>query len=355
MHWLGARWRAGAAASRDARPVRLSAGRKLFVAAAWAYLIAAFIAWAIIGIGADRWWPATVLMFGPRWIGLLPLVVLVPAALWLRRRLLFVLLAAGGIVLIPVMGFCIPWRAAVHRHSAAEPLRVLTCNIHRYALDIVAMRNLIERTRPDVVTFQEWSSRYDGLFAQGEWHVQRDGELFVASRFPILRTEDFTQPQWGSAGAAARYELALPHGTLHLLNIHLASPHPAFEAVLDRSPDAAEQVRANSALRRRQSEFVDSVAKGIQGPLLITGDFNTPSESAIFNGCWPGLSDAFTDAGWGLGYTYYSRQNAVRIDHVLFNNRFTCARCEAGPDVGSPHRPVFAELWLRSSGKTIFG
>jgi vancomycin resistance protein VanJ len=34
----------------------------------------------------------------------------------------------------------------------------------------------------------------------------------------------------------------------------------------------------------------------------------------------------------------------VRIDHILAGPGWYCARCWVGPDVGSPHRPVLADL-----------
>jgi vancomycin resistance protein VanJ len=34
----------------------------------------------------------------------------------------------------------------------------------------------------------------------------------------------------------------------------------------------------------------------------------------------------------------------VRIDHVLAGPGWHCDRCRVGPHVGSPHRPVLADL-----------
>ena len=35
---------------------------------------------------------------------------------------------------------------------------------------------------------------------------------------------------------------------------------------------------------------------------------------------------------------------AVRIDHILAGPGWRCGRCWVGPDVGSPHRPLLADL-----------
>ena len=46
------------------------------------------------------------------------------------------------------------------------------------------------------------------------------------------------------------------------------------------------------------------------------------------------------------------RKTTVRIDHVLAGKGWNCVRCWVGPNVGSPHRPVLADLvWTGTSGE----
>jgi endonuclease/exonuclease/phosphatase (EEP) superfamily protein YafD len=78
--------------------------------------------------------------------------------------------------------------------------------------------------------------------------------------------------------------------------------------------------------------------------VLLAGDFNTPPESALFSQLWGGYTDAFSTAGWGWGYTFRSWKTTVRIDHILAGPGWSCERCWVGPYVGSPHRPVLADL-----------
>ena len=56
-----------------------------FTGAVRGYLIVIGAVWLLLWLLADRWWPATILAFGPRWIYGLPLVVLVPMAAGGRR------------------------------------------------------------------------------------------------------------------------------------------------------------------------------------------------------------------------------------------------------------------------------
>ena len=327
---------------KDGKP-RPHGFRQFIAIACWGYLVLAIALWALVRFASERWWVATLLLFGPRWLALLPLAVLGPAAL-LRRRSLLVVGAAVAIVLFAVMGLCVPFRTLAPNSAAGPRVCVLTCNMHRHALDFLTFRTTLEQVHPDIVVLQEWSSAYDPLFQWGDWHMHRDGELLLASRFPIEQIENLSNGRWGSAGDATAYGLRTPSGTLEVINIHLASPHGALEAVLDRESGAAAQLQANSDLRLQQSMLLTNYAHVADVPVLISGDFNTPGQSSIFHRSWSGLTDAYDRAGFGLGHTYFSRRNAVRIDHVLYDRHWVCDRCWVGPDVGSPHRPLIAEL-----------
>jgi hypothetical protein len=75
------------------------------------FLVLALAAFGVLwGLG-DHWWPATVLLFGPRWILLLPLGALLPLAFFRDRPLIPPLILAGLIVIGPVMGFQTGWRS----------------------------------------------------------------------------------------------------------------------------------------------------------------------------------------------------------------------------------------------------
>jgi endonuclease/exonuclease/phosphatase (EEP) superfamily protein YafD len=141
-----------------------------------------------------------------------------------------------------------------------------------------------------------------------------------------------------------RYELETPAGVVTLFSLHLASPRPGLQAAAHESGSAPGELEAGSALRWRQSEGLARETGRVSGPVVLAGDFNTPPESALFRQVWGRYTDAFGAAGWGWGYTFFAGTKAVRIDHVLAGPGWHCDRCWVGPDVGSPHRPVLADL-----------
>jgi vancomycin resistance protein VanJ len=312
-----------------------------------AYLLAVAGIWLALRLTGDRWWFGTLLMLVPRWPYALPLAVLWPWALVTRRVGLWVVLAtATAVVLVPILGF----RPALPgSESERGDLRLLTCNIHRQHVDAEGFATYIASVEPDVIALQGWSSiNEDIMFGEGEWHTHREGELFVASRFPIesvtpINLDDGSGLPGGELGVAAIVELQTALGPIHLINVHLASPHASL---LTLTSDKGRKLADNIERRWRESGLVRSAADRLHGPLLLAGDFNTTDDSPIFREHWSDFVDAFDARGSGFGYTYVNDHTQIRIDHILVDSSWETRRCWLGPNVGSPHRPLLADLMV---------
>ena len=331
---------------------------RLFAPACWGYLAVLLGLWGLLAFAADRWWVATVAMYGPRWVWALPGLPLLLIALLARRRGVWVpLLLAGAVVLFPVMRLCVPWRPIVGRGtaSAGQPvsLRVLTCNVDQSDLNPHALASLIEEVRPDVVACQAWTSRHEQIVfgkerGPGHWYLKRDGELLLASRYPITAAERVLGGSFTFGdGSFARFEVAAPVGPVQVFNIHLASPRDALEEVIAQKWGGGGAVERHVARRAEQSATAARHVAAAGGLALVLGDFNTPTDSTVYRRDWSGLANAFSHAGFGFGNTHFTRRTAVRIDHVLAGDDWRVRRCWVGPNVGSAHRPVIADVELR--------
>lgn len=310
----------------------------------WVTLGSTISVWAALQVG-DLWVPATVLMFGPRWLLLVPSVILLLAAVTLRRRSLRVIVPTLLVAAGPVMGFSIPWSRRGDEPPALVRVRVLTCNMHYSKVDPGPLDRLIDSTAPDVVAIQEWrDSARSAMLAKPGWHSHRIPGLFLASRYPVRRAEQLGLHSADERGSVMRYELELPAGPMTVFSLHFASPREGLGIVASGSAAGWNEVSANSRLRWAQSEHVAAEAGQVAGPVILVGDFNTPTESVIFREVWAGYEDAFTSAGWGWGNTFLISRTAVRIDHILVGGGGRAIGCRVGPDVGSPHRPVLADV-----------
>jgi endonuclease/exonuclease/phosphatase (EEP) superfamily protein YafD len=238
------------------------------------------------------------------------------------------------------MGLCLPWRPLFIGEATGPRIRVLTCNVHYRQIDPFALRRVIAESRPDVVALQYWEDRYRSfLFDPADWNIRHDGQFLLASRYPITSAETLGHPR-----CAVRYEVDAPLGRLHFVNLHLETPRDGLLAVVHKRSAGIPELETNIQQRRDQSAAVTAWVRRLDGPLLFAGDFNTPTESAIYRDYWSGYVNAFSVAGFGWGETQFTpRRTAVRIDHLLAGPGWRCRECWVGPFVGSEHRPVFAE------------
>src|SRR4051812_13843455 len=156
---------------------------------AWGYLAATVLVAIAMWTLGDRWWPATILVFMGRWIFLLPLAALVPAALVLRPRLLVPLALGAVVTLGPVMGARTGWRRLL-APPEGMPLRVVTFNVEGGRVVATELPLLLEAWQADVVLFQECGQE---LATETErmagWHAHHAYQLCTLSRFPIASAE----------------------------------------------------------------------------------------------------------------------------------------------------------------------
>jgi endonuclease/exonuclease/phosphatase (EEP) superfamily protein YafD len=90
-------------------------------------------------------------------------------------------------------------------------------------------------------------------------------------------------------------------------------------------------------------------------PSLLVGDFNKTPFSLLYQRLRRhGLLDAFQEVGCGFGFTFpvFGRflrlplPPLVRIDYIWHTPDLRAIRCRTGPDGGSDHLPLRAELEL---------
>ena len=344
--------------SHDARPTvmllsessarhgwRCWAGR-LVAVLVWLYLVVLLGSWVLIRFAGDRWWFATLLLFGPRWLAAAPLLALMPAAAIARRRLIWVLSLAGLLAVGPIMGLCVPWGRFAP--PGGPSIRVLTCNVKGHCKDNAALNALIHEENPDVVALQGCWNDVRVEWPSG-WQVCQKDDVLIASRYPLRDPESVlgSHPshRWPRVNLL-HCIVESPYGAFSFVTVHFPSPHNGISEVLDRStviqPSRRATVTSEIAVRHQASEAASQWVAGLSEPVVIAGDFNMPTESAIYRRYWSEFSNAFSRCGFGFGYTEWPmtrlRLFGIRIDHVL-----------TGPDGG----PCGAG-WGVTSGRIIF-
>lgn len=308
--------------------------------------LAAAIRWA-----GDSTWVMTAIVFGPRWVVLLPLAPLAAGALIFCRRALWPLVLAAFCGLGPVMGLCVPWRSlAFIEPDGALVLRIVTFNVGS-GIDSAGMIDFLRKSRADVIAFQEWPGRlsFPEQIERG-WFSAQKGELMIASRYPIVDFDTSTKATGRWNAPAIRCDLETPAGIVHVHCLHLYTLRKGLDAVISGKWKGAPELRRVTAIRNEESEIVRDFAAERDGPSLVVGDFNMTCDSTVFDRDWGHWQDAFSLAGFGLGHSFASRRIGLRIDHILADaTRWHIRSCQVGPDLKGQHRPVVAELVLVGS------
>ncbi|MBI4508376.1 MAG: endonuclease/exonuclease/phosphatase family protein [Deltaproteobacteria bacterium] len=306
------------------------------------YLAGLLAVFGLHRVYGDQAWPTTILLFGPRWAWACPLLILVPLGLIYDRRSLVVQAASLGVVLMPIMGLELAW-PSLGTEADGPRLRVITLNTGTIAPSKRAFLGLIERFEPDVVALQECAEdKVAPLFAG--WNFLSDRGLCVASKHPLRQKGAARRIIFGRESRAIHYEVEVSGRPVQLVNLHLSTPREGLEAMIAHRWNGLGAMRQAIARRERESRSIGEWIRGLPSPLVVVGDFNMTSDGTLYRRDWSHLVNAFTEVGWGFGYSKFTRWFGIRIDHVLMDRGFSPKACRVGLDLGSDHRPVLAEL-----------
>jgi len=320
----------------------------------WGSLVTFVTAVASVGLLwglSDIWWPATILLFGPRWILLLPVALMILLAFLWDRALIPSLLLTALIVLGPVIGLRTGWRSFFTGRQDGD-LRVVSFNAGGGVdLTRTSMAMLME-WRADLAAFQECAGELSVSLREAlDWHVDIRSGVCFASRFPITEVTEMEREALesaGGSGVAVTYTLDVNGSPLHVTNVHLETPRAGFELLraghlLEGIPRIAEKSFLRGIELRRARVWAD----GFDGPHIVLGDFNTPPESRPYRQVWGGWQNAFSLFGRGLGGTRRNGWIRVRIDHILANGDLKVTGAWLGEDLASDHLPIVASLRIR--------
>lgn len=320
-------------------------------------ITALVVCWAcaaliLIRLLGDRWWIGTIAMFSPRWMILLPIPIsflFLPGLTWrVRVAVLASMLAASW----GILGFCVPWSGWLSQPETTY--RLLTCNVAAWSGGTELLEKLILDSHADVVLLQEYAETSDFRLPDA-WSSHQEGELLIASRYPIANpsvVERDLPGRWPRP-VSLMVDILTPERTFQCSTLHLLSPKLGLSSIVDSTTVLAPSRRGVliEETRKRDSES-RRVALGInkhREDIIVAGDFNMPVESFLFRRDWGDFSDAFSGVGFGIGITCFVEQGGIRfgsrIDHILTRGHWRAHRCWVGPDIGSDHRPLLADIY----------
>ena len=264
----------------------------------------------------------------------------VPLALMLRRRAVAVTIAILAIPHGLALGTGMPFSTTQATAAVpATPVRVSTVNAYWANWDHPALIDYVTRTDPDILVIQEADRRWaDTLQRIGEgfpyavpenWHEARD--VIVFSRFPVLSAER-RFPE-GQGFHYQTVELDIAGQPVTVIGVHPPLPAGARFAGMRNSYFAA----------------IAEVAGTSEQPVIAAGDFNSTVWSPHYVDLIEasGLHNAADGRGWYPTWPSWLPIGGIPIDHILISDEFTVQSLERGPNIGSDHYPMSADLELR--------
>jgi vancomycin resistance protein VanJ len=285
----------------------------------------------------------------------LPLLLLVPAAVLLRTRWMYIVTLLPLIIFLALFGARFVPRLGP-TVTGGTRLRVMTFNQLFSNTNVSGLLAAIRAQHADVIALQE-------LVPAVADAMQRDlkavypyqmlnpsnsvGGLGVLSRYPL-------EPATGVDGAAGQWVVLRARGqTLTIVNVHVH--FSGISRIRSQRFGSLSYFRMyDTSGRLSQVNTLRQAAQQVSGSLIMMGDFNTGDREPGHAVLASELHDAFADAGRGFGFTFPNRKRIgpitipvplVRIDYVWTKGSVVpvsaITNCDDG---GSDHCMVIAEL-----------
>jgi endonuclease/exonuclease/phosphatase (EEP) superfamily protein YafD len=336
------------------------------LAAAWVL----FGALAALAWGGVTAWPHTqpslleLFHYLPYPVVLLPSALAVPCAMALGWTWRCLAVASLCVCVVWPMG----WRWG-GGEAGTVPVRFMTYNIKSYIANIhpsglVALEREFVRQRPDIAVLQDAQlldderRRGQPVLKQrwlGELHYRTQGQLLIASRWPIGDCVVGNIPAGHRALQYFSCAVQHPEQPLRVVTTHFVTPRDGLNAVRHQGWQGVPAWLRNHGDRLRQSRLLAAhLAQLPPGPVVLGGDLNAPASSAVVRQLLrTGLRDSHALAGRGLGHTLGHALlgqwglSFLRIDHVLVSADVGVVASRVGGAEASEHRPVMVDLVLR--------
>ena len=223
--------------------------------------------------------------------------------------------------------------------------------------DIVGLQELYSVDETEIPNFTP--ALKDSLYKRYPYRAGTGKtDLKVLSRYPVRLIKEY-HPEGGGQSRFALYEVKMPWGKLSWINMHMNSYDLTDEErevirdmVKGKSKEAKEmrgdirkKVFASFKERLVHVRQIETVLKDIEGPVIVSGDFNDVPESysyRVLRGA--GLKDAYVETSFGPLITYNRHGFWFHLDQVLYKGGIRPLKFTKGRIKSSDHYPLMVEF-----------
>lgn len=257
-------------------------------------------------------------------------------------------------------------------------VRIMTWNVGRFAMHddeagirtrkecIDSIFDHIREQDPDIICLQEFHvtdahnvkdylrKKFNGYNAEYYLFTEQGGSCgnLTLSRYPVKGKGKIKFDE--SANLAIYTDYDVKGRSFRLYNCHFESYNVSLTGLVkalanrDSTVVAETGTKVKRSITRRPKQ-VDQVFSDIENcpvEAFVCGDFNDNPMSYTYYRMTRGRKDAFVEAGYGMGATYAHLWPMLRIDYVLYPERYRAVYHDIPKLPFSDHYPVITEIEL---------
>jgi vancomycin resistance protein VanJ len=287
----------------------------------------------------DRWVGLSLWFYGTPWGAILALSVFTVIVALLRQQTRSSRLLCGALALLILTGGMWlatdwDWRGDASDADAttkdARPIRLLIWNTSRGRGGWENVAAEIRKHDPDVICLVEAGAYSAEMRAMWEaFFPEHKVSMLGGSIVCIVR---------GTAGECTPVDLT-PDSGLRLLPVEVRGQ--SFHCAIVDIESSIFNVRQRPLMRLADS--LDDVA----GPIIVAGDFNTPSDSVHFARLNENYSSAWNEIGHSYSGTWPVPLPLMDLDQVWYNESVAMRSFNLGWSSASDHRPVIVAFVVK--------
>lgn len=303
----------------------------------------AVIGASLLPFGARAWWVLDLATHFRVQYATAALILIVPFALRRRYTWCAALAASAAISLLPVLPYLPLGARPAVASASGRPVEVLTANLLFRNHSAERFVELVREQSPDVIVLVEYTEEWASAIGEirhaypyrFEHPARRADGIALFSRYPLDNVALLPLGRWPAVEATVQ-----PPGDpeFTIVGVHLRSPTTGWRA----------------GQRNWQFGKLAERLAQLEGPVVVTGDFNITPYSPYFTG-WlaqTGLTDARARhrslaATWPAPLSFLG----IPIDHFVVSNDIEVVAQRRLPAFGSDHYPILAELAVRQGAR----
>lgn len=305
--------------------------------------------------------------------------------LWLTIRLSFWAFVPFILLIITFQDFTTHYSFSIFKkyESNEKSIKIISYNVrgfrdNEWELTTDSLINFINSQKADIIALQEcWGGdipidtlkerltgmQYMFLFsADADSKYHNSAGIVIFSKFPLLKQHsiDFQN----SANKAQYCDVIMDADTIRVFNMHLQTTGiDRDERVMlskenitsKQEIDSTERevlktiynkVAEANIMRAHQVDSLSPIISQSRHPIVVCGDFNDVPQSYTYRTIVSSgdLTDSFKKAGSGYGHSFNDFFNLLRIDYILYSDRYKALTYDS-PDIKlSDHNPVIVTI-----------